>query len=275
MSRIPRTHRRESGRGSLFGALLALILVATCVGGLSGFGYVLGRIELTTSDHPDPFGPPDDDQVAAAVAELSRASTADGVCYGWFSSEDKATYKAPRETGGSNLGATIRASGAPSCPRWAEVQVGIRRWSGRGGGHHTKVRVRSGGLGADAPSTADLAAIGFDEDDIDWRPSVHTVRAALALPLLVREKRGQAAVTVPVAPVAAPAQQLPAVDGDLLRDRFFTLLLGLALTLVGAIPSAVAARGIWRWTRKDRYVRLPPARRWRTRPSRSRPVRRT
>jgi hypothetical protein len=222
------------------GILLAGLL--PCLGMVVLLGQVLRVASETFAQPPGPpLAAPDPATLPAVVAGLGRAATADGSCYGWHLVEVRQSGAGTRSrdvSGGSNLGADVRVTGEPqSCPRWTELRVTMT-YAAKSVRH--RVTVVTGGTDGPAPSAAQLARLGFDGDAFKAHPAAATLRAVLALPLLTAELRGTAPLPAGT-PVASPAP-LPAVGGDLWRDRGTALSIAGLLLLAGAAGAGLLLR---------------------------------
>jgi hypothetical protein len=163
------------------------------------------------------------------VVQLAAAERAQEVCYGWHLSADRGgTVSA-----GSNLGVGRTVSSGTECTRWAEIAVNVR-YTPESSEEEDSVGVEvrtSGNLGSGYVDS--LARLGLTDSRFLDDPADSTLRAALALPLLVAESGRAGPVPTPSA-TPATTEPLPEASSDFWRNNSTTIWVGIVAVVLGA-----------------------------------------
>lgn len=236
--------KRVAGRLKLFGfAAVGLVVVVAWL-----------VIDPPETDDSVTVAAPDARMSAETVAQLARASTVQGVCYGWQLTDGGSTVSE-----GSNLGPGTAVDSDPArCPRWVKVHASVWYTSASSEASDSA----SAGIsaaGVTAPLETQLNRFGLGTGAFIDEPGWAICQAALMLPLLMAESgtvppvpgtvgaapasgATQAGAATPTAAVAGPGSQpaaLPAAGSDFWRDRWGYLLGGVFLLLVAALVTTI------------------------------------
>ncbi|GAA2596786.1 hypothetical protein GCM10010399_29290 [Dactylosporangium fulvum] len=178
----------------------------------------------------DPVTAADPIDVNTVVADLDRAATAHGICYGWQLLDSSS----PVSTG-SNLGAGKRVTDNPEqCPKYIEVHGRYRYYPDSSESEDYATY----SIATNLSNASHLDASAFDRlgagtsrllDD----PTSTILDAAQALPLLAQEA-GVATGAVPAPSASGTPAPLPSAGNDFWRDRW-VLLLVTGVLLAGAV----------------------------------------
>ncbi|MFC0527542.1 hypothetical protein [Phytohabitans kaempferiae] len=174
---------------------------------------------------------------AATVAQLARASEAQGVCYGWRLGTGY-SWGTGGANVGSNLGATVAVDSDPvRCPRWVEVRANVR-WTSSSSESPDSATVTIASSGVTAPTVSQLARFGLDNSAFVDEPDWAVCQAALALPLLVAERGAVPAVPVATSGATAPGPA-PDAGSDFWRDRWTYIAGAAALLALGVLAIGI------------------------------------
>jgi hypothetical protein len=210
------------GRAAARGARAALTILAAALA--AGCSADDGD---TTVPGPEPASR------QAVVAELARASAAQGICYGWQLAD-----RAVPVSRGSNLGESTPVDADPErCRRWVEVRAVVyyEDESSEAEDSATVDVVASPGVELTGAVTSWLNRFDLTDQAFVDDPALAISRAALALPLLVTEA---GVAPPPPTPSAPPPDALPTLDdagNDFWRDRWGFVVAAAALLLVGGL----------------------------------------
>ncbi|GAA0743917.1 hypothetical protein Drose_18135 [Dactylosporangium roseum] len=201
------------------GVWIAVVVVV----GLCAWGFF-------ASGDNDPVTAADPVDVTAVVADLDRAATAHGICYGWQLLDSSS----PVSTG-SNLGAGRRVTDDPQrCPKYVEVRGRYRYYpdSSESEDYATySITTNLSNASHLDPSAFDRLGAGTSRLLAD--PTSTILDAAQALPLLAQEA-GVATGAVPAASASGTPAPLPSAGSDFWRDRW-VLLVVTGVLLAGAV----------------------------------------
>ncbi len=174
---------------------------------------------------------------------LARAEKEHGVCFGWSLTDgsDNSTER------GSSRGPNVPAD---TCSRWAETRVVVVENGGSGeyDYDYASIDTRASSDISPTPGAEDFVPLGFSAERLVAEPAIETGQAALALPLLLIEKRAlQAAPRDRDVQEATPATPLPPSDGTNagLTAWVWVVLFGMAamaFTVVGFVSRSAARR---------------------------------
>jgi len=169
----------------------------------------------------------------AMVAELARASAAQGICYGWQLDDGLRTVSR-----GSNLGENAPVdSDTGRCAKWVEVRAVVTYpdVTSESDDSATVSVVASPNLNLTSAIDSWLARFDLTGAAFVNDPALAISRAALALPLLAAEAgAAEPAPSASVAPTDA-AQALEPPGSDFWRDRLVYVVVAFVLVLVGGL----------------------------------------
>jgi flagellar basal body-associated protein FliL len=201
--------------------------------------------------------PVDGADAQSVVADLSRASAAHGICYGW-----QLLDSATPVSSGSNLGVGVKVADRPDqCPKYVEVRGMYHYYpdSSESTDYATySIFSNLSGSGKLDPNAFDRLGAGTGRllDD----PTTTILDAAQALPLLTQEA-GLATAPVPEPSVTGSPAPLESGGSDFWRDRW-VLLLVTGVLLLGAIFTLIlgirSSRRIKRGEESDPFAKTPP-----------------
>jgi hypothetical protein len=177
---------------------------------------------------------PDPADRQAVVAQLARATSAQGVCYGWRLDSSRQQVVSQ----GSNLGDNVSVDSNPViCTRWLQLVVTIT-YTPQDSEFEDSAGIdveSSTDLSDQRPTAVDLARLGLTEGRFLDDPADSTMRGVLALPLLLAEGGTVTAVPTPTPSTGAPAAPLPAASSDFWRNRLVWVLWTAGLLLIAAL----------------------------------------
>lgn len=211
---------------------------------LKAFGFVtVGTIVLVTTlilapwDDGDTTVPaPSAEMSEQTVANLARASAAQGICYGWHLLDGVRSVSR-----GSNLGPDTAVDSDPiRCPKWIQVEA-LVWYSAPDSEASDQAFVKIIASGVPAPPASHLDRFGLTSGAFIDAPDQVICQAAMVLPLLAQESAN--ASPMPIAtPAATPTSvpaALPDVGSDFWRDRWPHVLGAAFLLLVAALAIAI------------------------------------
>lgn len=199
----------------------------------------------------------DQTDAQTVAADLARASSAHGVCYGW-QLLDSATLV----SSGSNLGVGVNAADNPDrCPKYIEVRGTYHYYpdSSESEDYATYSIASNLGGGYAKLDPAGLERLGAGTGRLLADPPTAILDAAEALPLLAQEA---GLVTGVVPEPSATGTPVPIEEGgsDFFRDRW-VLLLVTGVLLLGAVGTLVlgilSSRRIKRGQETDPFAQPP------------------
>jgi hypothetical protein len=181
---------------------------------------------------------PTEAEQQVVVANLARAATAHGICYGYRLEDGSRAV-----TVGSNLGVgKAVAENSTACPKYVEVRGSVRYYSSSSDlEDYATWSFRSTGIGSISGLTStDLDRIGASATRLLNDPAAAILVAADALPLLAREA-GLVTGDVPAPTAPAAAVPLAKSGSDFWRDRGTLMLVtgGFLLVAVAALLTGI------------------------------------
>jgi len=194
------------------------------------------------------------------ASRLAEASAHQGVCYGWQMTVAGFAGRLTSGTEqGSNLGAGMRASGE-QCAKSVMLVASVTITAETSEQEDSAFWLIEATL-PDAPTVADLAALGYEAADLlDDDGDQALTGAVLALPRLVSDT-GQA----PALPEATPAAGGPAGEPtdrplpEVIRQHGVALIVGGLLVIAGVLLAVQVRYGVRLSARARRAASRPPA----------------
>jgi len=207
--------------------------------GFAAIGVIVLVVALVLTpleDDDTTVSGPDVELTAHTVANLARASAAQGICYGWHLID-----RARSVSRGSNLGPDTAVDSDPiRCPKWIQVEA-LVWYSAPDSEASDQAFVKIIASGVPAPPASHLDRLGLTSGAFIEAPDQAICQAAMALPLLAQESAD--ASPMPTAPPAATPTSVPAalpdVGSDFWRDRWVHVLGAALLLLVAALTIAI------------------------------------
>jgi hypothetical protein len=195
----------------------------------------------------------------AVVADLARASTAHGVCYGWQLLDSSTPVSS-----GSNLGVGVKVADDPvKCPKYVEVRGTYHYYPDSSESEdYATYSIASNLSGGPRLDPGGLDRLGAGTSRLLDDPPNAILDAAEALPLLAQEV-GLVTGTVPEP--SATGSPVPVEEGgsDFLRDRW-VLLLVTGVFLLAAVTTLIlgilSSRRIKRGEETDPFATTTPER---------------
>jgi hypothetical protein len=209
--------------------LPGLVVGAACL--VSCVGWIVESWDSDTTVEM-----PTDRERQEITVQLARATERQGICYGWWLSDDGVV-----DASGSNLGPYEPVTDDPGrCPRWVEVRATIRydRDVSSYSSDEAAIEVAaSPDIDPVDRIEGGLFLLNLDEPTFLDDPARSIGRAALALPLLVADW-----VPADALPVARPAAAAPPPLADVGRDFWWDgpfFAVGASVLLAAAVAFAV------------------------------------
>jgi hypothetical protein len=201
---------------------------------------------------------PDPVDAQSVAADLARASTAHGVCYGWQLLDASTPVSS-----GSNLGVGVKVADNPDkCAKYIEVRGSYHYYpSSSESEDYARYSIVSNLSGSAKLDAAALDRLGVGTGRLLDDPASAILDAAEALPLLAQEA---GLASTPVPEPSATGSPVPVEQGgsDFWRDRW-VLLLVTGVLLAGAIATLVlgilSSRRIKRGEETDPFASSTPS----------------